>query len=382
MATPTGIVAVVRDGEIIDTLFEMAVTERPKFRYFENSNWAIDSAADAIAKLRTMTVKREHRGGSALQMFIDDGDVLINATIAPGSIRVHVAAISEEVAQRLFKRLDRAKRIPLTDEVQVNFWTVKDRYTRKIAISKWDDIRLNYPGTGAKSSAVGLERLFKDYRPETAGQLILWHGEPGTGKTTALRALGWEWRDWCSLSYIVDPEQFFGGSADYMLSVLLSSGRRAPWQVGEEEENIDITDTTAEAALVAKRNAKREQWQLLICEDTGELLASDAKERSGQGLSRLLNIVDGMIGQGLRVMVLVTTNETVDKLHPAVARPGRAGSIVEFGRFTQMEAKQWLSERGMPQYVVPQKGLTLAELYSILENRARVTESRPFGFAA
>ena len=41
-------------------------------------------------------------------------------------------------------------------------------------------------------------------------------------------------------------------------------------------------------------------------EDTGELLSADARERSGQGLSRFLNVVDGLIGQGLRVLVLVT----------------------------------------------------------------------------
>ena len=50
-------------------------------------------------------------------------------------------------------------------------------------------------------------------------------------------------------------------------------------------------------------------WRLLILEDTGELLALDARYQTGQGLSRLLNVVDGLIGQGLRVVVLVTTNE-------------------------------------------------------------------------
>ena len=64
-------------------------------------------------------------------------------------------------------------------------------------------------------------------------------------------------------------------------------------------------------------------WRLLVMEDTGELLSADARERTGQGLSRFLNVVDGLIGQGLRVIVLVTTNEEIKKVHPAVARPGR-----------------------------------------------------------
>ena len=45
-------------------------------------------------------------------------------------------------------------------------------------------------------AALVRERRFDD---EHGGRLILWHGEPGTGKTHALRALAWEWRKWCTL---------------------------------------------------------------------------------------------------------------------------------------------------------------------------------------
>lgn len=33
-----------------------------------------------------------------------------------------------------------------------------------------------------------------------------------------------------------------------------------------------------------------------------------------------------MVGQGLRVLVLVTTNELLRRLHPAVAQPGRCAA--------------------------------------------------------
>src|ERR1041384_3646648 len=60
-----------------------------------------------------------------------------------------------------------------------------------------------------------------EFRPAHGGQLILWHGLAGTGKTFGLRALAWEWRDWCDLHYIVDPDSFFGDHADYLMSVLM-----------------------------------------------------------------------------------------------------------------------------------------------------------------
>ena len=122
---------------------------------------------------------------------------------------------------------------------------------------------------------------------------MLWHGAPGTGKTHALRAFAWEWRSWCTFHYITDPEEFVD-SPRYMLKVLLD---------GVDDES---------------------GWRVLILEDTGELLALDAKYQAGQGLSRFLNVVDGLIGQGLRVLVLVTTNETLRSLNPAVR--GRGGA--------------------------------------------------------
>jgi hypothetical protein len=104
----------------------------------------------------------------------------------------------------------------------------------------------------------------------------------------------------------------------------------------------------------------KDNWKLIVLEDTGELLAADAKERTGQGLSRLLNVVDGIIGQGLRVLVLVTTNESLKRLHPAVARPGRCMAKVEFLPFPAEEAARWLDGQGGD---APAGG-TLADLFA------------------
>jgi hypothetical protein len=121
-----------------------------------------------------------------------------------------------------------------------------------------------------------------------------------------------------------------------------------------------------------------ERWRLLILEDTGELLAADAKERAGQGVSRLLNLVDGLIGQGMRVLVLVTGNEPLRHLHPALSRPGRCASIVEFHPFSQDEAASWLADRDCTRH--PAGGGTLADLYGALNGQIATRESA-FGFA-
>jgi hypothetical protein len=228
--------------------------------------------------------------------------------------------------------------------VPVTFWSVSARgghsWARSVDVPAWSAIERNYPRAVRDELA---ELFTPDARPGAGGRLLLWHGEPGTGKTYALRALAWEWRSWCETHYVTDSEVFFGGRVDYLMDVVLHEP------------------------------ADADKWRLLVLEDTGELLAADAKERTGQGLSRLLNVVDGIFGQGLRLLVLVTTNEHLKRLHPAVARPGRCSAKVEFTAFPADEAAGWLKEAGAePEH----DAATLAVLYATAGGRRPLARKR------
>ena len=107
-------------------------------------------------------------------------------------------------------------------------------------------------------------------------------------------------------------------------------------------------------------------WRLLIAEDCDEYLRADAKLRAGPSLGRLLNLCDGILGHGLQVVVLLTTNEDVGSLHPAITRPGRCLSAVEFSPLSPAEAQVWLG----PDSPAPTGRLTLAELYALREERS------------
>jgi hypothetical protein len=251
-------------------------------------------------------------------------------------------------------------------EVPVTFWTYGQQGPqpswRSIAVPDWDEIGGNYSG----ETAARLEELMRSFQPAHGGQLVLWHGQAGTGKTFALRALAWEWRDWCQFHYIVDPDMLFGVHADYLMSVLL----QPTGQVFVSNLSFQGFSHVAFAGAeedVEEGDEKPKPWRVLVLEDTGELLAADARVAMGQGLSRFLNVVDGLIGQGLRVLVLVTTNEEIRRLHPAVARPGRCAANIEFGPLGADEASDWLGRHGID--AQDQRERTLASLYAELEGR-------------
>src|SRR3712207_7709649 len=56
-------------------------------------------------------------------------------------------------------------------------------------------------------------------------------------------------------------------------------------------------------SLLLDKGDKR--WRLIVLEDAVDLVTPDA----GSGLARLLNLTDGFVGQGLKVLVLITGNE-------------------------------------------------------------------------
>ena len=253
---------------------------------------------------------------------------------------------------------------PEGTRIPITLWASSDgraeAWARKIDAPAWDDISSNY----AASTLAQLERLMRGRMARKSGRLLLWHGLPGTGKTWALRALAYEWRDWCELHYISDPEVFLGAEPAYVLEVALGRERSRPADDSDDEED--------------EPQPHADKWRLIVLEDAGEMLSVDAKERVGQALSRLLNLTDGILGQGARMLVLITTNEQLGKLHPAVQRPGRCAAVVPFEPLTPTEAQAWLERHGNGSTV--RGARTLAELYGILEGVSR-PEPRPVGFA-
>jgi len=292
------------------------------------------TAPDALARCGVPLLIRCDRNEEEVEAYLQlPSGALALVDTGYGHVSVEVAASTWAVAKSGAEQLRRELHVDEPDEerISVAFWMRGDcggevRH-REIEAEPFDLIAGNYPA----DVGAALKRLFATNAPDS-GRLILWRGEPGTGKSHALRALARAWAPWCSAHFIMDPDELLGRGGSYMLDVLT-------WDGGDGEA----------------------QWRLLILEDAGELIAADARSVAGQALSRLLNVADGLLGQGTRTLILITTNEPVGRLHPAARRPGRCLADIEFTAFPVVEANAWLGARGSADRV--QRPTALADLY-------------------
>lgn len=299
-----------------------------------------DLSLAAIRPLGDVVLSQEGFGHDFSVVLALDEDSLVHVSAREGQGQLWLATRTAELLDTLSASLSDCLRAPAPpeDSVVLSLWSQDygrpTRARRRIAAQPWRALRENY----AAATARALDDLMAATEPG-AGGLLLWYGAPGTGKTHALRTLAREWSAWCDVHAVLDPETFLGDGAGYLVSALRDDGETG------------------------------ERWRLFVLEDAGELLGVDARQRSGaQAVSRLLNLTDGLTGLGLKALVLVTTNDPLVQLHPAVARPGRTWAQVEFGPLPAQAARDWLAARGAGARV--DGAATLAELFALTRGEA------------
>lgn len=224
---------------------------------------------------------------------------------SPGGLRLAEArAVVRGAVADAFPEAD-----PVSEEhvVHIGLWGRDERHRtfRALEVEPWDDVQDNY--ASATRDQIG-PLMVEGYSPDGRGQLLVWSGAPGTGKSFALGSLAYAWRSWAQFCFIADPETLLHDPG-YLMEFILS---RPP---------LD------------------DRWRVGVLEDSGELFGSEGRREAGRALGSLLNTTDGMLGQNSKTMFVITTNEPVERFHAAVIRPGRCASRVSFDELPTEQAR-------------------------------------------
>jgi hypothetical protein len=247
--------------------------------------------------------------------------------------QVTVMARTRQALERVASDVRAARDSRPVDGLPVRVWRrvrFSDFACRRefVRATPWTEIAQNYP-TEVRDA---FDRLRHTTSLPASSRIVVFHGPPGTGKTTAVRSLITQWSSWMTVEDVVDAPSVFS------------------W-----EDNLDriatAPDDNSETSLPAGRP------KLIIAEDCDGMLKGEAV-LSGP-LGQLLGFTDGLTIHRVPSLVVLTTNLARHELPPALLRPGRCLSMIEFTTFSVADARRWLDD---PSAEFPDGEPTLAEL--------------------
>jgi len=201
------------------------------------------------------------------------------------------------------------------------------------------DLELNY---GAEFLKIH-DKIIKRLNTDRDKGIILLHGDPGTGKTSYLKYL---------TKFITNKDILFIPPS---MAEMLAEPSIIPF-------------------LMDKRN------NILLIEDA-EKVISDRKTSgsSATGVSNLLNLTDGILGDCLNIQVIATFNMKREKIDDALLRKGRLIAEHKFEKLSVENTNRLLKH--LNKSYTSDIGLTLADIYNIEDDEIRVTsESKKIGF--
>lgn len=184
------------------------------------------------------------------------------------------------------------------------------------------DLELNY---GTKFSNV--HNLIVNRLNESYGKgIILLHGDPGTGKTSYIKYL---------TSLIKDKEILF-----------------VPPSMAEM-----ISEPSIIPFLMENKNS------ILIIEDAEKVISDRQTNGSSAGVSNILNLTDGILGDCLSIQIVATFNMKREKIDQALLRKGRLIAEHKFEKLNVEETNKLLKHLGKT--FVSEEGMSLADIYNI-----------------
>jgi hypothetical protein len=287
--------------------------------------------------------------------------VILSATFMTGRVDVHVYSAGMDAEIIAAKTIQPFEKFKFENKEEGGVWVNfcyaggmggVERNTQFMRCPTWSEIQDNYPAASRNE----LVRTINTKKPWTDGRLMIWHGIPGSGKTFAIRSLLMAWRDQFNFIIVADPEKMMASPSYYYEVASAPNMNSVPGTQPQDDDDEDSSQS-------------KKKRLLFIVEDAGDLIAASSRQRHWDKFGKLLNITDGLIGQGREDIFLFTFNEQIEAIDPAIIRPGRCISQIEFQKFPTEDAQEWLVKNKLGHLETcgadTLEPVTLAELYQM-----------------
>jgi energy-coupling factor transporter ATP-binding protein EcfA2 len=195
------------------------------------------------------------------------------------------------------------------------------------------DLELNY----GKDILPLHETIIKRLNTPHDKGIILFHGDPGTGKTTYIKLL---------TSLIKQKELLFIPPS---MAEMLSEPSIIPF-------------------LMDHKNS------ILLIEDAEKVISERENKGSEAGVSNILNLTDGILGDCLNIQVIATFNMPKERIDKALLRKGRLICEHKFDKLSVDATNILLKHLGKD--MISDKPLTLADIYNIDTDSNRISKER------
>jgi hypothetical protein len=196
------------------------------------------------------------------------------------------------------------------------------------------DLKLNYGESFIKVHDLVVRRL----NTKSDKGIILLHGDPGTGKTSYIKYL---------TKLVNDKEILFIPPS---MAEMLSEPSIIPF-------------------LMEHKNS------ILIIEDAERVISDREINGSSAGVSNILNLTDGILGDCLNIQIIATFNMKKDKIDQALLRKGRLIVEHKFTNLSVDDTNNLLKSLGKD--YVSDKGMCLADIYNVDIEYYKTTTTTP-----
>ncbi len=224
--------------------------------------------------------------------------------------------------QTAFAKFKERKRRVASNEIKV---ITDGRFGLELSVLKNKKPKLDLLSHYNDDLSIKHQEILNSLNTNKTSGLYIFHGSPGTGKSTYIRYLISKLKK----TVIFLPPKLAGNLDSPGLMKLM----------------INYPDS------------------ILVIEDAEELIVSRDSSRNSS-MSILLNITDGLLGESLSIKVICTFNTHIRNIDKALLRKGRLNTLYEFKELCIQKTERLIKSLGKEDFKIS-KAMTLAEIYNV-----------------